>query len=398
MEGNRWKATDPLSPDRHEAFPAVPLELIEAALRVGDAPYPRNPVPRFAEQLLELSALHGVEALLDTAVGKSEASRSWPLVVRDRLRMIARARAVRELLIKRELDALLPKLADAQVEFLLLKGTPLAYALYPQPYLRSRGDTDLLVPSEKRQAAERVLLDAGYRAGESAGGTLASYELSFSKTDSAGVEHFVDLHWRLGNSQIYARMFSFDELFVAAVTVPELGPTARMPCSINALLIACLHRVSHLHAPYYVDGVPHLEANRLIWLSDIHLLADGISPAEWEDFVALATRKGVRAICLDGIQVTRRAFHTAVPPWVLNRLAAPGPTELSAGYLSPGQWRHQLLELRALESWGQRLRLAREWFFPPADYVLRKYQRQSRLLLPWLYLRRAFGGILARIR
>ncbi len=392
MEGNGT-----LSPDRHDAVPAEPLAFIQAALRGGDAPYPRNPVPRFAEQLLELCALHGVEALLDIAIGKSEASQSWPLDVRDRLRMIARTQAVRELLIKRELDVLLPKLANAQVEFLLLKGTPLAYAIYPQPYLRSRGDT-VLVPPEKRQAAERVLLDAGYRAGESAGGSLASYERSYSKTDSAGVEHVVDLHWRLSNSQICARMYSFDELLAAAVTVPKLGPTARMPCPVNALLIACLHRISHLHAPYYVDGVPHLEANRLIWLSDIHRLVEGLSPAEWEDFVALATLKGVRAICLDGIQVTRRAFHTAVPPWVLNRLAAPGPTELSAGYLTPGQWRHQLLELRALESWGQRLRLAREWFFPPADYLLRKYQRQSRLLLPWLYLRRAFGGIVARIR
>jgi hypothetical protein len=393
MEGNGT-----LSPDRDDAVPAEPLALIAAALRAGDATYPRNPVPSFAEQLLELSALHGVEGLLDIAVGKSEASQSWPLDVRNRLRMIARTQAVRELLIRRELDALLPKLADAQVGFLLLKGAPLAYSIYPQPYLRSRGDTDMLVPPDQRQAAERVLLDAGYRAGESAGGSLATYELSYSKTDSAGVEHVVDLHWRLSNSQIYARMFSFDELVASAVSVPKLGPTARMPGPVTALMIACLHRISHLHAPYYVDGVAHLEANRLIWLFDIHLLAEGLSPAEWEDFVALATRKAVRAICLDGIQVTRRAFHTAVPPWALTRLAAPGPTELSAGYLTPGRWRHQLLELRALEGWGQRLRLAREWFFPPSDYVLRKYQTQSRLLLPWLYLRRAFGGILARLR
>jgi hypothetical protein len=388
----------PRSSNRHHTLPADPLELIEAGLRGGDAYYPPDPAPGFAEQLLELSALHGVDGLLDSALGKSEASQSWPLDLRDRLRKIARSQAVRELLIKRELDVLLPKLADAQVEFLLLKGTPLAYSIYPQPYLRSRGDTDLLVPPAKRQATERVLLDAGYRAGESAGGSLASYELSYSKTDSAGVEHVLDLHWRISNSQIYARMLRFDELFGAAVTVPKLGPAARMPCPVLALLIACLHRISHLHAPYYVGGVPHLEANRLIWLWDIHLLVGGLSPAEWEDFVTFATRKGVRAICLDGIHVTRRAFHTAVPQWVLNRLAAPGPAELSAGYLTPGRWRHQLLELRALESWGQRLRLAREWVFPPADYVLRKYQRQNRLLLPWLYLRRAFGGIVARIR
>jgi hypothetical protein len=354
--------------------------------------------PQFSEQILRLCAVHGVEALLDAALHESADAASWPSDLRERLRSAARGQAARELLIKHELDRLLPAMAEAGVRSVLLKGTPLAYAIYPQAYLRSRGDTDLLVAPAQRDLAEDSLRRAGYQAGESAGGALASYERTYSKTDTSGVEHVLDLHWQLSNSQIYARALSFEELYAASTAVPTLDSSARMPAPIYGLLIACLHRISHLHAPYYVGGVPYLEANRLIWLYDIHLLSKHLRPADWEDFVSLAESKGFRAICLDGLQATRAALGTKTPEWVLSRLAAPGPRELSAGYLSPSSWRLQVLELRALDGWGQRMQLIGEWVFPPADYMLRKYGIQNRRLLLWLYLRRAVGGVLKRMR
>ncbi len=46
---------------------------------------------------------------------------------------------------ERELVAVLAALAEAGVETLLLKGTPLAYTHYPEPALRTRCDTDVLI-------------------------------------------------------------------------------------------------------------------------------------------------------------------------------------------------------------------------------------------------------------
>jgi hypothetical protein len=90
----------------------------------------------------------------------------------------------------------------------------------------------------------------------------------------------------------------------------------------------------------------------------------------------------LRAICRDGLTETRRTLGTDVPASVLSRLAAPGAAELAAGYLRPGRWRQHLLELRALRSWGKRLRLIREWFIPPAAYMLTKYGKQGHWRLP----------------
>jgi hypothetical protein len=62
-----------------------PLDLIAAALR-GMAPaYPRDPPPRFPEHILAISAVHGVEALLDAALATSAASATWPVALRERL-------------------------------------------------------------------------------------------------------------------------------------------------------------------------------------------------------------------------------------------------------------------------------------------------------------------------
>ena len=50
-----------------------------------------------------------------------------------------------ELLRKHELVRVLEALARAEVATLLLKGTALAYSLYPAPTLRPRADTDVLI-------------------------------------------------------------------------------------------------------------------------------------------------------------------------------------------------------------------------------------------------------------
>ena len=55
---------------------------------------------------------------------------------------------------------------------LLLKGAALAYTLYPEPHLRERCDTDLLLPSrEDAERAGRVLQTLSY--------TLHRLNLSF---------------------------------------------------------------------------------------------------------------------------------------------------------------------------------------------------------------------------
>ncbi len=162
---------------------------------------------------------------------------------------------------------------------------------------------------------------------------------------------------------------------------------------MQALLLACMHRCTHKQNPFYVNGDAHHTADRLIWLYDIHLLAEKLSGPEWEKFVRAATQKGLRAVCLEGMQSTQACFHTAYPEPVLQTLAKSPTTERAARYLDGSKLRQQWMDYRALGSFTRQVRFLKELLFPPAHYMRNKYSGPAAAWLPWLYLRRAAAGV-----
>lgn len=377
----------------------IPAHHFVCAVLRGDAlRFPVAADDAYERELVAICEVHGVQALLQAAADAGGAVDSWPPGLRKRLGDAALSAAARELLVKRELVALLQRFSDAGIDSLLIKGAPLAYTLYPQPYLRTRGDTDVLVPEAQRQLAHETLLCAGYGAATSYARELASYQLSYRRGDRAGAEHLVDLHWRLSNSTEFSRVFSFEDLRDPSVSVPALSPNARTPAPAHALIIACMHRATHIASPYYVNGTRYLEANRLIWLYDMHLLVERLSESEWSEFLALASAKRLRAVCLDALRAAKACFRTSIPGDALARLEAEGPSEPSARYLRPGQLQRYMVQLRSLPNWSQRAGLVGEWAFPPAEHMFRKYGVRSRWRLPFLYLRRGVGGVAKMFR
>jgi hypothetical protein len=155
-----------------------------------------------------------------------------------------------------------------------------------------------------------------------------------------------------------------------------------------------MHRIAHHNdIPRRIGKSRFYAADRLIWLYDIHLLAEGLSAPEWARFVDLAAEKGMREICLDGLRSSRERFATTLPETLMGQLQVSGDAELSALHLGHGLLRRRLSDLRSLRSWRQRLVILREWTVPPADYMLRRYGVKSRWLLPYLYTRRAVAGV-----
>ncbi len=284
-------------------------------------------------------------------------------------------------------------LAGAGIEGVLIKGTALAYSLYPDPGLRTRADTDLLVPVRQRRRALDVLTGLGFsRVLEL--GELTSYQACLTREGVGG--HSIDLHWQISNSELLARLFSYQELRAGAASLPRLAPQALGISPVHALLIAAMHRAKHEQAPYFCDGQAHHSGDRLIWLYDIHLLAMALTAAQWDGFSTLAARKGLRAICLDGIEQARRCFATPVPAQVLAALADPGPLEPAAAYLRARHLRRRWLDLLAYDGWLRKFRFARDLAFPPAVYMRERFPHARPDWLPWLYLRRALGGLRRR--
>ena len=86
---------------------------------------------------------HGVQALL---YERLHAAPGWPQDLLQALQRGTISGVMWELRHQQVVVEMLAALARIGIEPVLFKGTALAYSLYPDPALRTRGDTDFFVP------------------------------------------------------------------------------------------------------------------------------------------------------------------------------------------------------------------------------------------------------------
>ena len=368
-----------------EDRPASPTEAGLAALLRGER-IKWSAFGLTADDFLAACALHDLTSLVNQRVSGWAREAGWPAALCTELARQARLRTALELVRRRETVSVLERFAFADVLPILIKGTPLAYTIYERPESRPRCDTDVVVARREVDAARAVLASLGYTEPNACHGELLG-QVRFERRDRLGVEHAFDLHWRISSQSVFADVLTHEELAAHAVPVPALGPHARACGTLHALLIACLHPVMH-----------HRNAESLVWIYDVHLLATSLS-AELDKFGDLATGKGVAAICAHQLSTARVKFGTAVPGRLVARLAAVGDRETSVAYLRPGRrWHHEFVSnLRGLLGWKDRLRLVREVLLPRPHYMLAasgvSTGRIGLMLVPALYVRRIVYGI-----
>jgi hypothetical protein len=354
-----------------------------------------------AAELLRVADQEGVHLLISHRLCRAGSPESCPEPLRAHFERALYGELATEQITRRELRDVIAALCAEDVRPLLFKGAALAFTHYPDPALRPRVDVDLLVSSDEIHRAAQVLQRLGYSrslciAAELVGSKgpsraidryLASSQVSLCKTDGYGVEHVFDLHWKVSIPQVFANVLSLKELLADSIAVPSLGAAARCVGPVHALAIACIHRVAHHHGN-----------DRLIWLYDIHLLAEALRPSEGDAFFSLAISNRISAVCAHGLSLAQRQFGTTLPAGLLERLeghAAPrNGQEPSSAYLRRQMRKVDVLrsDLAALESWRQRFRLLAQHVFPPAAYVQKAYGVSNRSLVPALYAWRVIEG------
>lgn len=267
---------------------------------------------------------------------------------------------------------------------------PLAYSLYSNPHLRSRCDTDLFFPDNTTaEKAWNALEERGYRRPNAISGEYVSHQFSCYKTGPMGVGHTLDIHWQISNRQYLARVLTYQELVSHSQAVPSLGSKARTLGWKHALLLACAHRIAHK---------PQGMENRLIWLYDIHLIAEKLDLEQWQDFLLTAKKKKLQSACLDGLKQSAAYFHTKIPENIWADLNEVNGTEEFTPHTANSRWKTEFSDLRSLPGWPQRLRLIKEHLLPSAEYMLSKDQTRNPLLLPWLYAKRITQGVIKILR
>jgi len=276
---------------------------------------------------------------------------------------------------------LLDAFADACVDVLAFKGAALAHTLYAAPHLRPRTDVDLLIRRDDRECVEHLLAAAGWQHPPEPEPEVFAAQRHYVKPRGPGADWLLDLHWRVANPRVFGDALSFDDLHSRAVPLPVLGRTVRAPHPVDALWLACIHRVAH-----------HDDEIDLLWLWDIHVLVSRLSDGDRTAFAALARGTAMTSVCRRGIATAADLFATPRSALLVALLDADS-TEPSARFLG-GTPRASVVisDLKSLPTWGARARLIAEHLFPPVAYMRARYPAWPSLLVPLAYVDRLLRG------
>jgi len=371
-------------------------QMLASALRGEAAAWPSDwSDSQLAPRVVERIAYHGIAGLIaDLAPQLSD----WPASVLTPVREQGIALAMWELRHKAVLGPLLEAFAEKNMVALLLKGTAVAYDLYPSPASRARGDSDLLVAASKLVNARAIFTRLGYRRqspDEAIADDLALQEV-WTLTCDAGTQHHFDLHWQLLNAPALRGVLAFGDCAANPLPLPQLGPNARSMNRVLTLLHTCVHRAMHLTSPYFVDGVTYYGGDRLIWAKDIDLLAGALSGAEWAKFSALAVYQGVATVSLDGLQMAQRLLGTGIPQEVVETLGSVEEEQASTYLLSSGQAQRAWKDLLTIRGRTRKFAYLAARALPSASFMRAKYPGLDRRPLTLLYLRRMFDLVRSR--
>ena len=350
---------------------------LRALLRGETAPWPSNATDADAARLIESIEQNGMGPLVYARLS------GWP--IRSALRETAIRAAAAETSRLNDLRNVLTAFEKSGIRVLILKGTGLAYDIYPSPELRPRGDTDLLIAESDLDAVRAIMHERGYTSPLTSGDSLAVRQQSFTRGG-----HVYDVHWDVANSPVVRDALPFEELLSRAIPIARIAPNALAPSHVDALMLDCIHRVIHHH-----------DIERLIWLYDIHLLREAMTSAEHAHFWRMAADRGLVAICERSIQLAGEWFdgaaHDRASDWLTE--SERNRDEPSAAFLNHGRTRGAVLtsEIKAL-SWRSRLLRIRNLALQPVGFIWQSFPSAPAAALPALYVWRGVRGVLRLLR
>lgn len=335
------------------------------------------------DDFLQRSEHHGVQALLFHQMHGREEWLNWPGGVRREIEESNKRGVARDLLHRHYLARVLEQFSRRRVRCLLMKGEALAVTHYPSPGTRPRSDSDLFIRICDISEARKAMLEAGFSV---VSPIYKTHQFSVCRSRQGADAVNFDVHWRIQNHPRFARAISFDDAFERSMEAPGLEG-ARLLCDIDALQLACMHRLGS-------DG--H-DRDRLIWIHDIHVLASGMSPEDLKRFAASAVEREVQAACLDGLTRSKDCFLTEIPEELFATLDTAGTPRNRSRRLAESNMGLLIDDWKNLPDGQSRLALLKELLLPSSQYLLYKYDKSSKLWLPLLYLRQILGGAYNRL-
>ncbi|WP_086606516.1 nucleotidyltransferase family protein [Erythrobacter donghaensis] len=341
----------------------------------------------FHAAVADRAAFHGVALALLGAPGALE---DWPGAVADRVREEARGQSFWELGHRTVAARLIAALAAAGTPAVLTKGTALAYSAYPDPAMRRRGDSDLLLRPADRKAARAALVASGFRRV----GDARPLQESWATECDMGFAHQFDLHWRISASALIAQKLEAGGVGSRSLPLPRLSEAARgVPPTDNIILIA-INRALHHKYGYRSGADKAFEQDRLIWALDLALLCEAFTPADWEALRTTAAATGTAPLVLSLLDASAAMMGTSVPPDLRAGLAEDSGDAALLACIAPLPSITRLrLDLSASTSLAEKLRVFSYALLPGPEVLHERFPEAAHWPTALLQGRRLVFGL-----
>ena len=275
------------------------------------------------DYLLRMAFQHSVVPLLYKSLLPAHAE-GLPKPFADELRAYFHGNALRNMVLTRELLALVEGLEALNIPSLPFKGPALAVTAYGDLSLRQFGDLDLLVQKKNLERAEEFFYGRGYRSREPQTGNkqlkrvrvfLRGYHHKLEKEDG-GV--LLEPHWHVEGRHLGVR-FDIEGLWKRLQRVSLGGREVRAVPPEDLLLFLCVHGSRHLW-------------RRLSWMADVAELVRR-TDFDWDAVLKKAERTRSHRMLSLGLLLAREVLGTALPPDVIARVQADPVRDLVPGIL-----------------------------------------------------------------
>jgi Uncharacterised nucleotidyltransferase len=291
------------------------------------------------DYLIALARKHRLSALLYHHL-KNATPGAVPAAARKQLEKLFHFNLAGNLILARELVAILASFRDSRIGILPLKGISAAAGIYGSLALRSTGDLDLLIHRRDLASAKALLEARGFQLWDTAGddATNPSTLLEIHMYRPAD-QILVELRWRVTPSY-FSGSLDLDYLgeYIRPLQLMETEVPGLPPEEL--LVTLCIHGSKH-------------QWDRLIWVCDVAELLRAHPGLDWQRVARHAARLGVGRAILCGLLVARTILDAPVPEVALNGIASG-----NAGHLAASQACGELfIDLPARQNIRYHLRL-----------------------------------------
>ena len=296
------------------------------------------------------------------------------------------------------------------IETIVLKGLWLCEKIYKDPALRPGGDIDILVPKNKVDACLALLNEQGI--GEYWPNLLKDEYFTkhhlHQQRSTPDLSVWFEIHWALDHPYTLLTV-DYESIFDRAKPAQLLGAPIQDMAMPDLLLSLAIHLVKHaVYLPSLLnrEDLPRiiLADGMLMYYLDIAEVIKQNKEIDWDMSIQLARDWGAVDILGSVLQVCRKYFDAPVPGEVLSALPVRGPWPITRKLMARAAeqelatyegrsasrfWQFVLASNGAFILRPVRLLETASYFFPPADFLKRRYGKANPVIRTY-HLLKAF--------